>query len=76
MPDLIKDNLIYKTTLGEDEVLIGGKNPLIFEPEICFTKWQGENHLTIKPLFDIPSAVTSLTGNKIEHKGDKTGKSV
>jgi hypothetical protein len=63
----------FKTRLGDDEVIIGGKNPLVFEPEIDFSKWQGENSLTIKPLFDIPNAVTSLVGNKIEHKGDKIG---
>ena len=75
MPDLIKDNLTYKTTLGSeaDEVIIGGKNPLIFKPEITFTKWNKENSLTIKPLFDIPNATTSLVGNKIEYKGDKIG---
>jgi len=63
----------FKTRLGDDEVIIGGKDPLVFEPEICFTKWNKENSLTIKPLFDIPNATTLLVGNKIEHKGDKIG---
>jgi len=70
-----KDKQVYRTQLGEDndEVIIGGKNPLVFEPEIQFFKWNKENSLTIKPLFDIPNATTSLVGNKIEHKGDKIG---
>ena len=75
MSDLIQDSLTntYKTTLGTDEVIIGGKDPSVFKPEIEFTRWNKENSLTIKPLFDIPSAVTTLIGNKIEYKGDKIG---
>jgi len=79
----IANTKAYKVTLGEanDEVIIGDKNAsqfTAFKPQITFTKWKDksgkpENSLTIKPLFDIPNAVTSLIGNKIEHKGDKIG---
>ena len=81
MKDLIKDTLIntYKTTLGTeaDEVIIGDSKSAIFKPEITFTKWNKENSLTIKPsselALDLASAVTTLSGNKIEYKNSKIG---
>jgi len=82
--EVIKDanKQLYCTTLGSDndEVIIGDPNsPDTFKPEIKFQKWkipqtgEYENSLTIKPLFDIPNALTTLSGNKIEYKGDKIG---
>ena len=67
---------VYRCTLGEenDEVVIGDTSvSSTFKPQITFTKWNKENSLTIKPLFDIPNATTSLIGNKIEYKGGKIG---
>lgn len=85
--DLVKETnkQLYKTTIGEDndEVVIGDeKSSSTFKPHIKFTKWNGKkgdpgNYLTIKPSpeleADLSTATTTLSGKKIEHKGQKIG---
>ena len=63
----------YRTTLGEDEVIIGGKNPLVFEPHIEFTKWAKECSLTLKLSPDLISNTTPTLDKELTIGDSKTG---
>lgn len=72
---MLKDlnSQVYRTTLGEDEVIIGDEKSASFVPQICFTKWK-ENSLTIKlPDGLIASSSPTLSAGKLEVKDSKTG---
>ena len=78
MPDLTYNltDHTYRTTLGTeaDEVIIGNeKNPLAFEPTICFTKWSKECSLTLKLPPDLISNTTPTLDKQLTIGDSKTG---